>query len=106
MSLRDLLVELVVLIREAEDFQGVVLVVREVQLHRHVCHLRRLSDDIFGGASLILGKCMNVLIHIQNVLVILFKELLELLVTSWGLLKLWNVSFREPRLMPVVWKMH
>ena len=60
MSLRDLLVELVVLIREAEDFQGVVLVVREVQLHRHVCHLRQ-RDDISGGASLILGKCMNVL---------------------------------------------
>ena len=70
-SLRDLLVELVVLIREAEDFQGVVLVVREVQLHRHVCHLRQ-RDDISGGASLILGKCMNVLVHIQNVLVILF----------------------------------
>ena len=71
MSLRDLLVELVVLIRQAEDFKGVVLVVREVQLHRHVCHLRQ-RDDISGGASLILGKCMNVLVHIQNVLVILF----------------------------------
>ena len=75
MSLRDLLVELVVLIREAEDFQGVVLVVREVQLHRHVRHLRRLSDDIFGRASSILGQRMNVLtayMYVQNVLVILF----------------------------------